>query len=181
MANEILFSPISATPVVFAHSADFDNLPYADTIELDLSSLGIGDSRESVKADMMAPITGDHLPQRWAVIGAFEHNVAPTATGSVDIYWAASPSATAGLSNPYLITGADAEIVTPTASFLGQLQFIGSVPLTNTVDVIHQKTFITSIPLRYGSVLVHNNSDQILETDADLMYVAFIPLVDEAQ
>ena len=122
-----------------------------------------------------------HLPQRWAVLVRIEHDVAPTATGGVHIYWAASPHVTAGTLNPYLITGADAEIATPTASFLGQLQFIGTVPVTNTADVLHQKCFITTIPLRYGSPLVFNDTDQALEAADNAMFVAFYPLVDEAQ
>ncbi len=179
MANEILQTPLLYTPVVFADATDFDDVPYAQSIQCDFAALGIGDSRESVKADML--LDAAHMPQRWAVLCAFEHGDAPTAGDTVDVYWAASPHATAATQNPYLITGADAEIATPSASFLGQLQFIGSVPLTAVADVVHQKTFITTIPLRYGSVLVFNNSSAAFEASANKCQVAFIPLIDEAQ
>lgn len=181
MANKIYFDPTSDTEVIWAHHAD----DYGDIItggtekELDLTSLGIGDSRQGVKADMFV---NSHLPQRWAVLVRIEMDVSVVDGDGVHIYWAASPHATAGTLNPYLITGADAEIATPTAGFLGQLQYIGTVSLTTAVATnVHQATFITTIPLRYGSPLVFNDTTQAFEGDAVEMCIVFYPLVDEAQ
>lgn len=182
MANEILLKTFTGTPMVFAHGADFDNSPFVDTEEMDMSSLGIGDSRESPKVDL-GDLLSDNakLPQRVAVLGAFEFADAPTAGKTVDLYWAASPSAGATDDNPYLITGSDAEIATPADAFLGQLQFIGSVPVQNVADVVFQKTFVTSFAIRYGSLLVFNNTDQAFEASADKIHVDFYAMVDEAQ
>lgn len=182
MANEILLKTFTGTPMVFAHGDDFDNTPFADTEEMDMSGLGIGDSRQSPKADLGDLLSDDgKLPQRVAVLGAFEFADAPAITGTVELYWAASPSMGATDDNPYLITGSDAEIATPSAQFLGQLQFIGSIPVQNVADVVFQRTFVTSFALRYGSLLVFNNTDQAFEAVADKIHVDFYAMVDEAQ
>jgi len=180
MANKIYFDPISDTAVVWADFAgDFGDAVAGTEKQLILAALGIGDSRQGVKADMFV---NSHLPQRWAVLVRIEMDVAVVDGDGVHIYWAASPSATAGTLNPYLITGADAEIATPTAGFLGQLQYIGTVSLTTAIATnVHQACFITTIPLRYGAPVVFNDTTQAFEGDDIEMFVAFYPLVDEAQ
>lgn len=180
MANKIYFDPTSDTPVIWADFGDdFNDIVAGTEKQITLASLGIDDSREGVKADMFV---NSHLPQRWAVVARFEMDVAVVDGESVKLYWAASPHTTAGTLNPYLITGADAEIAVPTNGFLGQLQFIGAVPLTVAIAPnIHQKTFITTLPLRYGAPLVFNDTSQAFEGDDIEMFVAFYPLVDEAQ
>lgn len=182
MANEILLKTFTGTPMVFAHAADFDNTPFADTEEMDMTSLGIGDSRQSPKVDLGDLLSDSaKLPQRVAVLAAFEFGDAPAVGRVVHLYWAASPSAGLTDDNPYLITGSDAEIATPTSAFLGQLQFIGSVPVQNVADVVFQKTFVTSFAIRYGSLLVFNDTDQIFEGTMDKTHVDFYAMVDEAQ
>lgn len=182
MANEILLKTFTGTPMVFAKAADFNNSPFDDSEEMDMSSLGIGDSRESPKVNLGDLLSNSNkLPQRVAVLGAFEFDVAPTVGGTVELYWAASPSVGAADNNPYLITGVDAEITTPSNEFLGQLQWIGAVPVQNSVDVVFQKVFVTSFALLYGSLLVFNNTDQIFETVADKIHVDLYAMVDEAQ
>ncbi len=180
MANKIYFDPTSDTAVIWADFAgDFNDIVAGTEKQITLAALGVGDSREGVKADMFV---NSHLPQRWAVVVRIEMDVSVTDGDAIPIYWAASPHVTAGTLNPYLITGADAEIATPTAGFLGQLQFIGAVSLTTAVATnVHQATFITTIPLRYGSPLVFNNTAQAFEGDDIEMFVAFYPLVDEIQ
>ena len=180
MANKIYFDPTSDTAKVWADFADDFNDSVAGTeYQITLAALGIGDSRQGAKGDMFV---NTHLPQRWAVLARIEMDVAVADGEGVHIYWAASPHATAGTLNPYLITGADAEIATPTAGFLGQLQYIGTVPLTVAIAPnVHQKCFITTLPLRYGSPLVFNDTTQAFEGDDIEMFVAFYPLVDEAQ
>ena len=180
MPNKIYFDPTSDAAVIWADFAgDFNGAVAGTEKQITLAALGVGDSREGVKADMFV---NAHLPQRWAVLVRIEMDVAVADGLAVPIYWAASPSVTAGTLNPYLITGADAEIATPTAGFLGQLQFIGAVSLTVAIATnVHQACFITTIPLRYGSPLVFNNTTQAFEGDDIEMFVAFYPLVDEAQ
>lgn len=180
MANEILVKTQTGTPIVFADAGAFDNTPFADTHDITFASLAAGGSRESPKADLADALSaGEKLPQRWAVLAAFEFADAPAATGTVDIYWAPSPSSGAGDDNPYLITGVDAAVV-ETASMLGQLQFIGSVPVQAVADVVFSKVFITTFAMRYGTLLVHNNTSQAFEA-GETIHVTFMPLVDEAQ
>ena len=182
MPNKILLKTFTGTPMVFAHAADFDNTPFADSVEMDMSGLGIGDSRQSPKVDLI-DLLGDspNLPQRVAVLGAFEFADAPTAGRAVHLYWSASPSSGATDDNPYLITGSDAEIATPSSAFLGQLQYIGSVLVQNVADVVFQKTFVTSFAIRYGSLVVFNDTDQAFEAVADKTHVDLYAMVDEAQ
>ena len=163
MANEILIVPnTSVTPIIWADfTNDFGDIIAGTQKQITLAALGIGDSRQGVKADMLY---NSHLPQRWAVLCRFEMDVAVADGEAIQVYWAASPHATAATLNPYLITGADAEIATPTAGFLGQLQWIGAVPLTIAIAPnVHQKCFTTTIPFRYGSPLVFNNTSQVFE------------------
>ena len=179
MANEILIVP-ETTPKIWADFAgDFGDIIAGTEYQITLAALGIGDSRQGAKGDMLY---NSHLPERWVVLARIEMDVAVADGEGVHIYWAASPHATAGTLNPYLITGADAEIATPTAGFLGQLQYIGTVPLTVAIAPnVHQKTFITTLPFRYGSPLVFNNTTQAFEGDDVEMFVAFYPFPDEAQ
>ena len=180
MANDILVDVVTGTPIVFADAGAFDNTPFADTHDITFAGLAAGGSRESPKADLADALgLGAKLPQRWAVLAAFEFADAPAATATVDIYWAPSPSAGAGDDNPYLITGVDAAVV-ETASMLGQLQFIGSVPLQAVADVVFSKVFITTFAMRYGTLLVHNNTAVAFEA-GELIHVTLMPLVDEAQ
>lgn len=180
MANEILIKTQTGTPIVFADAGVFDNTPFADTYDITFASLAADVSRESPKADLADALSlGEKLPQRWAVMAAFEFADAPTATGTVDIYWAPSPSSGAGDDNPYLITGVDADVV-ETPSMLGQLQWIGSVPVQAVADVVFSKVFITTFAMRYGTLLVHNNTDQAFEA-GETIHVTLMPLVDEAQ
>ena len=180
MANEILVKTQTGTPIVFADAGVFDNTPFADTHDITFAALAAGVSRESPKADLAVALSlGEKLPQRWAVMGAFEFADAPVATGTVDIYWAPSPSSGAGDDNPYLITGLDA-VVAETASMLGQLQWIGSVPVQAVADVVFSKVFITTFAMRYGTLLVHNKCSTAFEA-GETIHVTLMPLVDEAQ
>lgn len=180
MANEILVKTQTGTPVVFADAGVFDNTPFPDTHDITFAALAAGVSRESPKADLADALSlGEKLPRRWAVMGAFEFADAPAITATVDIYWAPSPSAGASDDNPYLITGSDA-IVAESPSMLAQLQFIGSVPLQAVADVVFSKVFITTFAMRFGTLLVHNNTAVAFEA-GETIHVTLIPLVDEIQ
>lgn len=180
MANKILVLVAEGTPIVFADAGIFDNTPFADTHDITFASLAAGVSRESPKADLAGALSlGQKLPQRWAVMCAFEFADAPAATGTVDVYWAPSPSSGAADDNPYLITGSDADVV-ETASMLGQLQIIGSVPVQAVADVVFSKVFIVTFAMRYGTLLVHNNCSTAFEA-GETIHVTLMPLVDEAQ
>ena len=181
MPSAIYFDPEMVNPIVWAdHAGDYGDITGTASLEkqLTLASLAAGASREGVKADMFV---NSHLPQRWAVTVRIEMDVAVVDGRRVAIYWAASPNVAAGTANPYLITGADA-VVAETAGMLGQLQYIGSVPLTVAIAPnVHQKTFIATLPHRYGAPLVFNDTIQAFEGDDIEMCVAFYPMIDEAQ
>jgi hypothetical protein len=176
MANEVLQK--AGTLLVWAHDADY--VPAMD-YELDLTSLADGAARQGVKGDLGALRAAQYRMEVWV-----EMDVAPASGATVDIYWAASRSATAGTNNPAGTTGADAAY-TGTAGdslddSLKQLVFIGSVVLTSDDAPVVQRMVFTFVPpLRYGMPVVDNNSGQAFEGDAEEMAIKVIPIIDEIQ
>lgn len=177
MANEVLIK--NGTPIVWAHAADYGNLPWVDTHELDLSALANAAARQGDKADL-----GATRAAQYAVRMCIELDVDLSAAGSIDVYWSSSPSATAATSNTGGATGEDAAYTDGVNSHKEHLQFIGTLYLPATADDdIGYDGFIGVFtpPDRYGMPVVINRSGQPLEAAADLMYVALLPIVDEIQ
>ena len=183
---------ILGSPVVWADVSDYAGDGGTRTHQIDLTSLANGAARAGIKADMAVMSVVHHgdrgayhrLPYRWAVTLRVELDVSATANTTVDLYWGASLSATAATANPGGLVGTDAAYTgtgDTLAESLLQLQLIGSLPLTDDVatEFVLQKTFITTLPLRYGQPVVMNNSGQGFEGDADEMSITFTPLVDE--
>ena len=174
------------TPIVWADiGGDFDDTPETGTHQLTLGSLGSALAREGAKADM-ASIATTHLANRFAFMLRIEPEVAPVSGTTIDVYWGASPSVTAGSYNPGLLTGVDADYAGSAGDSLAdtllQLQFIGSLSLTLDTDpVIQQGTWVTSLPMRYGIPVIVNNSGQALHATDDKMSLIAYPLEDEAQ
>lgn len=184
MANLIGFQ--EGTSIVWADiGGDFGGSPKAGTKQITLATLAAGAARQGVKADM-ASIATSHIANRFAVTLRVEFDVAPADGKAVDLYWAASPSSVAGTANPGGTTGTDAAYTGTPGSTIAesvlQLQFIGSLPCTNDAATnVLQKTFITSLPLRYGMPVLVNSADQAFEGDDVEMSIIFTPLEDEAQ
>lgn len=188
MANKVLVDA-SNTPVVWADSADYAGDGGTRTHQIDLTALGAGAARQGAKADMDNGLVTDRIARRYSVTVRIEFDAGnePVDGETVDLYWAASLSGTAGTANPGGTTGADAAYTGTAGSTLAesllQLQLIGSVNLTNdAATIVQQQTFVTSIPLQYGMpVLVNGSAADVFEGDAVEMSITFTPLEDEIQ
>lgn len=175
-------------PVIWANTSDYAGDGGTRTHQIDLTSLANGGARQGAKADMAllgeAPYLVSRITHRWAVTLRIEMNAAATDNRTIDLYWGASLSATAGTANPGGLTGADVAYTGSADSTLAesllQLQLIGSLAVLNDIaTTVQQQTFITTLPTRYGMPVVMNNSGQAFEGDANEMSITFTPLVDE--
>jgi hypothetical protein len=180
MANEILQK--NGTPIVFADATDFSgtNSGYTRTAQLDLTSLGSTNARQSDKVDL-----GATRAAQYAVRVGIEMDVAPTAGLAIEFYWSASASATAGTGNDGGCSGADGGYKSGEEDeWAKQLTLIGLLVLTADAATTVQVGTITRDfrpAERYGQVVVVNKGGQALEGDAVEMFVALVPIVDEAQ
>lgn len=161
---------------------------YTRTQQIDLTSLAAGAARQGVKADI-ASIATTLNANRFLFYMAIEFVTATTlvAQEAVNLYWAGSPSATAGNANPGGTNGTDAAYTGTAGSSLDdsllQLQFIGSLSITDDVeDVIQVASFVATLPHRYGMpVVVNKSAAGVMMDDAVQMLIAVVPLEDEAQ
>jgi hypothetical protein len=180
MPTEILIK--SDTPIVWADSVQ----PYAGDIgarthQIDLDSLASLAARQGAKVDL-----GAVRAAAYAVTMAIEFDVAPSSGNVVSLWWAPSPSPTAGVANPGGCSGADGAYTGTTGDALAdsilQLTLIGNLICTSDVaTVVEFESFIFSPEHRYGSPVVYNEADQAFEGDAVEMGVSFTPIIDEAQ
>ncbi len=184
MTNEV---PVkNETAVVWADTTDYTDPTsggvLARTHQLDLTSLADGAARQGAKADL-----GAVRARNFKVIVAFELDVAPASGAVISVYWAGSPEATAGETNPGGTSGADAAYTGSAgdslADSLKQLEFIGNLVCTaDAATVVQYATIgVLSNIERYGMPVVMNSAGQALEGDAVEMYVALIPIMDEVQ
>jgi hypothetical protein len=123
-----------------------------------LASVANAAARQSVKLDL-----GATRGLIYRVRAALELAATPTAGNTVDLYWAPSPSGTAGTDNPGGVSGTDAAYAGYSSNLtasLKQLVFIGSFVCTTQTTATVQKAFVGSFvpPNRYGSLVVVNNS-----------------------
>jgi len=182
MANLILLKT-NGTPIVWADTTDYAGAGGTRTHQITLAGLATTNGRAGEKADMdTGQAVANRQSQRWAATLRVEMAVAPVDGITVELYWAASLSATAATANPAQLTGADEALTAPTAGQLGQLQWIGSLTLQAlAVTYIQQKTFITTLPTQWGMPVVVNRSAQAFDADDIQMSVTLTPLEDEAQ
>ncbi len=186
MANEVLVK--HGTALVWADTTDYSSAVsgLARTDQIDLTSVGAGAARQGTKGDLEYLATAKY-PARWLVVAAIEFATAPADGDTVDIYWAGSPSSTAGNANPGGCSGADAAYTGTAGSTLAeslkQLQYIGSLVCTNdaTTIVQYQTVGVLTTDFQYGMPVVFVNGADALVADAVEMYIALIPLVDEVQ
>lgn len=169
----------SGTPAVWADSADYAGDGGTRTHQIDLTDLADAAARQGAKADL-----GATRAEKYAVTLCAEMAIAPASGATVDLYWAASPHATAATMNPGGCTGADAAYAGTTGDSLDdslkQLIFIGSLILTSDADpVLHSMTFVFSPPHRYGMPVIDNNGGQAMHSDAIECFVAFTPIIGD--
>lgn len=181
-----LIQVIQQTAIVWANSGDYSSSVsgLVRTDQINLTSVGAGAARQGVKKDLGLKRFG-----QYKVCVAIEIVSGALSLEDVKIYWAGSPSATAGNANPGGTSGADAAY-TGTAGdslldSLAQLQFIGALVTTsdNTTVVQYQTIGILRGDAihRYGMPVLVNNSTGALMTDAVEMYIALIPIAPDIQ
>lgn len=146
-----------------------------------LTSLANGSGRQSVKLDL-----GATRAAQYRVKAAFEIAATPTAGATIDLYWAPSTSGTAGTDNPANVTGADAAYAGYSSNLtasIKQLVYIGSFVCTTQATSTVQAAIVGSFnpQLRYGSLVVVNNSGAALHSSATNMNVTIIPVEDTVE
>lgn len=169
------------TPTVWADTTDYAGDGGTRTHQIDLTSIASTAAHQGAKADL-----GATRAALYAVTVGIEYDVAPTSGNVCSVWWAPSPSGTAGTANPGGCTGADAAYTGTAGDSLAdsilQLSLIGNLVCTSdAATVVQFQTFLFSPELRYGSPVVYNEADQALEGDAIEMFIAFTPLKDQIQ
>lgn len=133
-------------------------------IQIDLTGVAAsGGARASAKSASL----GDPRVSMYRVDACIEFETAPTDGGTVDFYWCNSPSSTAATGNAAGLTGSDAAF-TDTVGNLGQLTFIGSLTVKNTVINIGYVGMLRP-EHQYGILVVVNNADQAFRSTATAM------------
>lgn len=192
MPEKILIQEMDGTPPQITF-ADFDNdfsptaandlrhPSVADTeCEIQLASLADGAARESDKVDL-----GENRTDEYHVRAAFELAATPVTGDIIELYWAPSPSSTAGNGNPAGVSGSDGAFTGygTLSEALPQLMLIGmfvcSSDATGTVQVGEIGRF--SPPERYGTLIIVNESGAAFHTDDVESHVVFDPIIPEIQ
>lgn len=179
MVNEILVK--SGTPTVWADATDYAGDGGTRTHQIDLTSLANAAARQGAKADL-----GATRAKQYAVTACVEMAIAPASKDAIDIYWAASPHATAATLNPGGCSGADAAYTGTAGDSLDdsllQLIYLGSISLTADATTLLQTQTFTLFPQhRYGMPVIDNNGGQALVADAVEMFVSLTPIIPEVQ
>lgn len=186
MANKILVAA-DANSLVWADTAgDYGDSPFAGTEQITLNTLAAGNARQGSKADIDNGLVEDRFARRYTVTMRIEFGTAPTAGGTVDLYWAPSLSSTAGTANPGGTNGTDAAYSGTGGSTLAQsllqLEFLGQLVVTNdAAGTVLQTAFNVTLPLQHGMPVVVNNTDQSFDTDDINQSITFTPIEDEIQ
>lgn len=185
MTNEILYVDAVAG-FLFSNSTDYNatdlgDLENTDTaptaVQLDLTSLGAGAAREATK--MTFPLA---RAMEWLITMSVEYVSAPAAGDTVDLYWGTSHSGTPGKGNMGQLTGTDAAYAggaQTLAEALKKLTFLGSLILSEDIQpFVHTGVVrVFSPPDRYGTLVVHNNSADIMHSDMNETAISFEPIV----
>lgn len=169
----IVFGTKAYSPKANA-SNDFGTVTPA--AELNLAWLAAQKARQSNKIDLGSD-TGHYV-----VIAAIEvGGSAPDPGGTIDFYWAPSAFPEASRGNPGGVVGRDS----PFNGYSGgdvslavqHLQFIGGMPVDRVAKTIQVAYIgIVAPALRYGSLVVFNNSSAALEQDGVEMAVVLLPV-----
>ena len=104
-------------------------------------------------------------------------------TGSIEVWWAASPTSTAANDNPGGASGADAVYIgqATTAQSKQQLTFVGVMVLETTTGAQIQDVGMLDPIYRYGSPVIVNTSSQPLTTATTDHILTLTPIVDQLQ
>jgi len=135
---------------------------------------------QGVKGDLTTP-RGARMLVRLQT--QFVTNGTPAAGEVVEVYWAGSPSSTAGTDNPGGATGTNAAYtgVGTGAQSKRQLQFVGALVLdASTGSQVADVGVFTPIH-RYGMPVVCNLSTRQLATTTTAHVLTVYPIVDQIQ
>jgi len=122
---------------------------------------------------------GANRARRWSVQVTFSVGSAATAGNEIEVWWAGSPSATAGTSNPGGTSGTDATFNTTPDEYKQQLVFIGSLVLSNNAGTgIQTQNLVFQPDFRYGMPVVVNKSGQTLGSTAGDHTITLTPEED---
>lgn len=189
MANEVLVK--TGTQIRFFVTGSFSpadagtnwTIGVPTDVVLTLSAVADGAGRQSTKVDL-----GATRARKYSVLGTVDFTgETPSATGTVDYYWAPSTSTTAGTGNVAGNSGVDAAApggalgTITLAEFLLQCQRIGSLPTHDGAVVQNGFVGIFSPAERFGQMIVVNNSGDAFEADDVEMHQVMNPIVDEIQ
>lgn len=194
MASKVYYQ--YGTPVLFAdHATDFaypatdplaaNNVivgtPTPTNVQMNFSVIANTAAWQSAKTASLVA-TGTAWPIAWVLGACMEGTATPTASGTYDFYWNASPNSTAGDGNSGGASGTDSAY-TGTASALNQLIYIGSLVCRANVINISSNIGILHMPYIYGSLIMVNNSGvaMVADADADQCYAVLTPLIQELQ
>lgn len=192
MANEVLLKHksqirFSGTGFSPADAGTDFTIGTPTVVSLTLADVADGAARQSAKAD---------LGSTWAAIHECfcaietETTPAPSATGTVDLYWAPSTHATAGNGNIAGNSGSDAACPDGAlgsitlAEFLKQCLFIGSL-FTHDAAATVQNGYVGRIrmPTQWGQMITVNNlgNAAAFHSDNVEMHIVLNAIADEIQ
>ncbi len=192
MANKALIQELDGTPaqITLRDATDFapaaaNDLRHASAVDvevqLDFTSVADGAARQSAKFDF-----GENRAREYWVRAALEFAATPTAGDVVYIYLAPSQHATAANGNPGGVSGSDSAYSGYSSNMAAsalQLLLIGvfvcTAQATGTVQQAMCGRF--SPPERYGTVVLRNESNAALHSDAVEMHITLDPIIDELQ
>lgn len=141
-----------------------------------LASLAAAAGRNGVKGDL-----GATMAPAYSVFAHFEFGTAPTAGGTVAVYWAPSNDNTIF---PGGATGTDAAYKAgEEAEWSKQLTLIGVLVATNdgAGTVQHQMIGTLRPTSRYGAPVIINNASQAFDSDDTNQSLVLVPITDEIQ
>ncbi len=163
--------------------ADLNNLEVGTVTDVafDLTSVAAAAAEQSTKMDF-----GPTRAPEYMVHAAIEMAVAPVTGTTFDFYFAPSGLAGAAVGNPGYITGASgvwAGGAGTLAESLAQLTFIGSMVMSADATATIQMSVVGVYrpTMRYGTLVVVNNTAQATHNDAVEQAVSFTPIVPQAQ
>ena len=195
MVAKILVQEMDGTPkqIVFAdHATDFNPTAANDLrittdgskeldVQFNFEGVTNNSYRQSAKVDL-----GENRARRYKCRAALEFATAPTAGNTVDVYWAPSPSATAGTANPAGASGTDSAYTGYSSNAdasIKQADFIGYFSCTAQATATIQvgEVGILEPSERYGSLIVKDASGVTLHSDAVEIHIVLDPIVEESQ
>jgi len=166
------FAPTAANAIELGTPTD---------VAIQLASVANNAARQSAKADL-----GANRYELYEVWAAFELAATPTAGNVIELWWAPSPSGTAGTANPGGVSGTNAAYTGYSSNLdasIKQLQYIGDFVCTAqaTATVQVARVGLLRPRHRYGSLVVYNKSGAAFHSDDVECNVVFYPQLLQVQ